>query len=242
MSDEAARQRAHRIRALTIMFTVAAAVLAADAISKALVLQRLREHQPVQLLHGLITLDLTFNAGAAFGFGTSYTAIIALIVCGVIVYIIRTARRLSSLAWTIGLGLLLGGAMGNLGDRLFRAPGPLRGQVVDWINLPHFPWTFNLADASITCAAVIIAILAIRGVRIDGTAAAHTADGTAASPAPVPLGHSVPAPLSAAAPAPTSSAPSAASATAPAPGTTAPASASPATCNGGRYDGSPPGV
>ena len=95
--------------------------------------------------------------------------VIALIVCGVIVYIIRTARRLRSLGWTIALGLLLGGAMGNLGDRLFRAPGPLRGQVVDWINLPHFPWTFNLADASITCAAVLIAVLALRGVRIDGT-------------------------------------------------------------------------
>jgi signal peptidase II len=66
--------------------------------------------------------------------------------------------------------------MGNLGDRLFRAPGPLRGQVVDWINLPHFPWTFNLADASITCAAVMIAVLALRGVRIDGTSPAHAAD------------------------------------------------------------------
>ena len=150
-------------------------VLAADAISKAQVLARLPGHPPVRLLHGLITLDLTFNAGAAFGVGTSYTAVIALIVCGVIVYIIRTARRLRSLAWTIALGLLLGGAMGNLGDRLFRAPGLFRGRVVDWINLPHFPWTFNLADASITCAAVLIAVLALRGVRIDGTTPAHAA-------------------------------------------------------------------
>jgi signal peptidase II len=151
-------------------------VLTADAISKQQVLTRLPGHPPVRLLHGLLTLDLTFNAGAAFGVGTSYTAIIALIVCGVIAYIIRTARRLRSLAWTIALGLLLGGAMGNLGDRLFRAPGLLRGQVVDWINLPHFPWTFNLADASITCAAVMIAVLALRGVRIDGTTPAHAAD------------------------------------------------------------------
>ena len=116
--------------------------------------------------------------------GTSYTAVIALIVCGVIVYIIRTARRLRSLAWTIALGLLLGGAMGNLGDRLFRAPGLLRGQVVDWINLPHFPWTFNLADASITCAAVLIAVLALRGVRIDGTSPAHAADRIDDTPPP----------------------------------------------------------
>jgi len=174
MIVDPAELRVRRIRALTVMFCVAAAVLTADAISKAQVLHKLAGHSPVRLLHGLVTLDLTFNAGAAFGVGTSYTAVIALIVCGVIVSIIRTARRLRSLAWTIALGLLLGGAMGNLGDRLFRAPGLLRGRVVDWISLPHFPWTFNLADASITCAAVLIAVLAVRNVRLDGTSARGT--------------------------------------------------------------------
>ena len=183
MTADPVRLRTRRLRALAVMGCVAAIVVAADAISKQLVLDRLPGHPPVRLLHGLITLDLTFNAGAAFGVGTSYTAVIALIVCGVIVYIIRTARRLRSLAWTIALGLLLGGAMGNLGDRLFRAPGPLRGEVVDWINLPHFPWTFNLADASITCAAVLIAVLALRGVRIDGTSPAHAADRAEGTPA-----------------------------------------------------------
>src|SRR5436189_153172 len=97
--------------------------------------------------------------------------------------------RLRSLAWTIALGLLLGGAMGNLGDRLFRGPGPFRGQVVDWLNLPHFPWTFDLADTSISCAAVLIAVLALRGVRIDGTSPAHAADrigGTPSTPSVAP--------------------------------------------------------
>ncbi|MGD0239333.1 MAG: signal peptidase II [Streptosporangiaceae bacterium] len=190
MAVGTARPGTRRIRALTTMFGVAAVVLAADAISKAQVLDRLPGHPPVRLLDGLITLDLTFNAGAAFGVGTSYTAVIALIVCGVIAYIIRTARRLRSPAWTIALGLLLGGAMGNLGDRLFRAPGLLRGRVVDWINLPHFPWTFNLADASITCAAVLIAVLALRGTRIDGTSPAHAAtpvDGTSPAHAATPV-------------------------------------------------------
>jgi signal peptidase II len=176
MIGDPAQFRARRIWSLAIMFCVAIAVLTADAISKAQVLARLPGHPPVRLLHGLITLDLTFNAGAAFGVGTSYTAVIALIVCGVVVSIIRTARRLRSLSWTIALGLLLGGALGNLGDRLFRPPGPFRGEVVDWINLPHFPWTFNVADASITCAAVMIAVLAMRGVRIDGRSPAHAAD------------------------------------------------------------------
>ena len=177
MTVDPAQQRALRVRALADMFGVAVTVLAVDAFSKALVLEKLAGHPPVKLLHGLITLGLTFNAGAAFGLGTSYTAVIALIVCGVIIAIIRKARQLCSVAWTIALGLLLGGAMGNLGDRLFRAPGPLRGRVVDWINLPHFPWTFNLADAAITCAAIMIAGLAVRGVRIDGTSPAHAADG-----------------------------------------------------------------
>ncbi len=186
MTVDPVQLRTRRIWALTVMFCVAVIVLAADTISKQQVLARLPGHPPVRLLHGLLTLDLTFNAGAAFGVGTSYTAIIALIVCGVIAYIIRTARRLRSLAWTIALGLLLGGALGNLGDRLFRAPGPLRGQVVDWINLPHFPWTFNLADASISCAAVLIAVLALRGVRIDGISPAHAADRIGGTPSVAP--------------------------------------------------------
>jgi len=161
------------MRAIMDMSGVAIAVLALDAVSKALVLERLPEQQPVRLLDGLVTMNLTFNAGAAFGLGTSYTAVIALIVCGVIIAIIRKARQLRSVPWTVALGLLLGGAMGNLGDRIFRSPGPFRGAVVDWINLPHFPWTFNLADAAITCAAVLIAGLALRGIRIDGTSPAH---------------------------------------------------------------------
>jgi len=152
------------------MFAVAAFVLAADSISKALVLSDLPGHPPVRLLGGLITLRLLYNPGAAFGLGTSYTVIIALIACGVVFFVIRTARRLRSLAWSIALGLLLGGAAGNLGDRLFRAPGPFRGRVVDWINLPHFPWTFNLADSAIVGAAVLIAVLAFLGKPVSGPA------------------------------------------------------------------------
>jgi signal peptidase II len=86
----------------------------------------------------------------------------------VIVFILRTARKLRSLPWAITLGLLLGGATGNLSDRLFRAPGPMRGSVVDWIELPHWP-VFNLADSAIVCGGVLAVLLAIRGLRIDGT-------------------------------------------------------------------------
>lgn len=150
------------------MVAVAAIVIIADVVSKTLVLNKLPGRPPVRLLDGLITLRLTYNAGAAFGVGTSYTAVIALIAVGVIIFIIRTATRLRSIAWSVALGLLLGGAIGNLSDRLFRSPGPFRGRVVDWINLPHFPWTFNIADASIVCAAALIAVLAFTGRHIEG--------------------------------------------------------------------------
>lgn len=164
-----------RARTLAVMLGVAAFVVTADAVSKALVLRDLPGRPPVRLLDGLLTLKLTLNPGAAFGVGTSYTAVIALIACGVVAYVIRMAARLRSLAWTIGPGLLLGGAAGNLADRLFRAPGPFRGSVVDWLNLPHFAWTFNVADSAVTCAAVLIGILTLLGVRIDGTSPADAA-------------------------------------------------------------------
>ena len=163
------RVRAGKASTVAIMLGVAVVIVVADVISKNLVLRKLPlGHRPVRLLDGLITLKLLFNSGAAFGLGTSYTVLIALIACGVVVVVIRTARRLRSVAWAIALGLLLGGATGNLSDRLFRAPAPFRGRVVDWINLPHFPWTFNIADASIVCAAALIAILALLGKPLDG--------------------------------------------------------------------------
>jgi len=171
-------------RALVVMFAVAALVFAADAVSKAIVLGKLSGHPPVKWLGGLITLRLTYNAGAAFGLGTSYTAVIALIAFGVVFFIIRTARRLHSMAWSIALGLLLGGATGNLSDRLFRAPGPFRGRVVDWINLPHFPWTCNIADSSIVCAAVLIAVLAVIGKPIDDPGNGKDSQGENIAPPP----------------------------------------------------------
>ena len=96
------------------------------------------------------------------------TIVFTAIAVGVIIFILRTARRLRSIPWAVTLGLLLGGAMGNLADRLFRAPGPMRGDVVDWIELPHWP-VFNLADSAIVCGGVLAVLLAVRGLRMDGT-------------------------------------------------------------------------
>ena len=152
-----------------MLAAVAVFVLAADAISKALVVAHLREDQPVHLIGNVLMLWLTRNPGAAFSVGTGETAVFTVIAFGVIVYIARTARRLYSLGWAIALGLLLGGAMGNLSDRIFRAPGLFRGDVVDWIAVTRFYPIFNLADSAIVCGGILTVILAMRGHHLDGT-------------------------------------------------------------------------
>lgn len=123
---------------------------------------------PRHVVDGWFELDLTHNAGAAFSMGTGYTVILTLVAIGVVLICLRVASRLGSTAWAVALGLLLGGALGNVTDRIFRSPGPLRGHVVDFMRLPHWP-IFNVADASICVAAVLFVVLSLRGVRLDGS-------------------------------------------------------------------------
>jgi signal peptidase II len=148
---------------------VAVLVLAADIISKALVVAHLTPDQPVHVLGDVLMLWLTRNPGAAFSVGTGETVVFTVIAFGVVVYIARTARRLYSLGWAVALGLLLGGAAGNLGDRIFRAPGLFRGEVVDWIAVTRYYPIFNLADSAIVCGGILTVLLAMRGYHLDGT-------------------------------------------------------------------------
>ncbi|HEU5030183.1 MAG TPA: signal peptidase II [Spirillospora sp.] len=158
-----------------MLIAVALAALAADIVSKTIVVATLQDRAPVRLLGGLLKLRETRNSGAAFSIGTGYTIVFTVIACGVVVAILRTARNLRSLPWAVCLGLLLGGAIGNLLDRLFRAPAPLKGHVVDWIEFPHYP-VFNLADSAIVCGGVLAVVLAARGLQIDGTRLADKDD------------------------------------------------------------------
>ena len=153
-----------------ILLAVAVTIFVVDLATKTIVVATLSNRQPVRLLGGLLTLRVLRNSGAAFSIGTSMTFVFTLIAVAVIISILRTSRRLRSLPWAITLGLLLGGATGNLGDRLFRSPGPLRGYVVDWIQLPHWP-VFNLADSAIVCGGILAVLLAARGIRLDGVPA-----------------------------------------------------------------------
>ncbi|MGW5416765.1 signal peptidase II [Actinomadura geliboluensis] len=151
-----------------MLVAVALAALVTDAVSKIIVVATLQDREPIRLLGGLLTLRETRNSGAAFSIGTGYTVVFTLIACGVVVAILRTARNLRSAPWAICLGLLLGGAVGNLTDRMLREPAPLKGHVVDWIQLPHWP-VFNLADSAIVCGGVLAVLLAARGLQVDGT-------------------------------------------------------------------------
>jgi signal peptidase II len=143
-------------------------VLAADVVSKVLVVAQLSDRGPVTVVSHLLTLTLTRNAGAAFSIGGGATVLFTAVAVAVVVVIARTARSLASRGWAVSLGLLLGGALGNLTDRLFRSPGPFRGHVVDWVQLPHWP-VFNLADSAIVVGGVIAAGLAVRGIELDGS-------------------------------------------------------------------------
>ena len=147
-------------------------VLAADILSKVLVASQLGDGHQVRLLGGALYLVETRNSGAAFSVGTGATFLLTGVAVVIAAVIVRVARRLHSVAWAVALGLILGGALGNLVDRLFRAPGFGRGHVVDWISVFSSDgriWPiFNLADSSICCGAVLAALIALLGIDIDG--------------------------------------------------------------------------
>jgi len=162
-------------RRIGLLAAVAALVLTADLVSKIIVVATLSDRPPARLLGGLVYLVEARNAGAAFSFAQGATVLFTAIAALVIVVILRTASQLRSLPWAVCLGLILGGAAGNLADRVFRSPGPLRGRVVDWISVldpAGQVWpVFNLADSSIVVGGVLAVLLASAGFELTGTRA-----------------------------------------------------------------------
>jgi signal peptidase II len=155
-------------RRIAVLFAVAAFAYALDLISKMIVVAKLEHHPPIEIVGDWLKFEAIRNAGAAFGFGEAFTVIFTVIAAAVIVVIARLARKLYSLPWAIALGLLLGGALGNLTDRIFRAPGVFEGAVVDFIAPKHFA-VFNLADSAIVCGGILIVLLSFKGLDPDGT-------------------------------------------------------------------------
>lgn len=160
----------HRRRAVAVLVVVTLAVLAIDQVTKALALGHLVEGERTELLGSWFGLQLMRNPGAALSFATGMTWVFTLAAVGVVVVVVRVADRLASRAWALSLGLLLGGAIGNLGDRLFRAPGFAVGHVVDFLAYGSL-FIGNVADIAIVVAACLIVLLTVRGVTLDGARA-----------------------------------------------------------------------
>ena len=155
-------------RRIGVLVAVAVLVYALDLSSKVLVVARLAGRPPIRVVDGLLMLRLVRNPGAAFGLGVGMTVVFTGVAVVVVAVILRMARRLYSLPWAVALGLLLGGALGNLTDRVFRSPGVFQGGVVDFIAPAHFA-VFNLADSAIVCGGFLIVWLSFRGLDPDGT-------------------------------------------------------------------------
>jgi signal peptidase II len=159
-------------RRTTLLAVTALAVLAADLVTKMIAVEMLADRPPLKLLGGLLYLTEARNSGAAFSFAQGATVLFTAVAVVVVAVIVRTASRLRSAQWALCLGLILGGAAGNLADRLFRSPGPLRGEVIDWISVldPHGRvWPiFNIADSAIVCGGILAVVLAALGYEVDG--------------------------------------------------------------------------
>jgi signal peptidase II len=166
------------------VLALAGAVLVTDLVTKLIVVATIAPGEDIRLLGGALYLTQWRNVGAAFSFAEGATVLFSLVAVAVAVVIVRTARRLYSTGWAVTLGLVLGGAVGNLIDRIFRDPGFLQGGVVDFLSVfgpdaRYFP-VFNVADSAIVCGGVLGVILALRGIEFDGSrgtdkAAADTA-------------------------------------------------------------------
>ncbi|MDQ3761867.1 MAG: signal peptidase II [Actinomycetota bacterium] len=156
-----------------LLAATATVTLLLDVLSKIVAVATLEGRPPVELLGGGLYLVVYRNSGTAFSMATGLTWLLSLIALGVVVVIVRLATRLHSAGWAFGLGLVLGGALGNLVDRMLRAPGPLRGHVVDFLSLlapDGSVWpVFNLADSAIVCGGVMLVLLAATGREFDGT-------------------------------------------------------------------------
>jgi signal peptidase II len=157
--------------ALVILAVVAVTVYAFDLLSKYLVTQNLPLGESVPFLGEILQFHFVKNPGAAFSLGSGTTWLFAIIASGVAIFIVLFARRIRSIGWAVLFGMLLGGTLGNLTDRLTREPGFGRGHVIDFLQLYAFPAIFNVADVAIVSSMGLFIILTVRGVGLDGSSA-----------------------------------------------------------------------
>jgi signal peptidase II len=181
--DSTAAEAGRRPRT-RLLLALAAAILLTDLVTKVVVVATIDPGADIRVLGGLLYLTQLRNVGAAFTFAEGATVLFTLIAVVVAVVILRAARRMYSTGWAVALGLVLGGALGNLIDRIFRDPGFLRGGVVDFLSVfgpDGRIWpVFNVADSAIVCGGILGALLALRGIEFDGSRAKDQAPAEAA--------------------------------------------------------------
>jgi signal peptidase II len=153
-----------------IIAVLALLVLAADQFTKYLALQNLPPEEPVHVIGDFLIFFLIRNPGAAFSLGENVTWIFTIALAIVAVVIVwLAATRVRSRLWAVALGLLLGGVLGNLTDRMFREPGFPVGHVIDFINTPWMmPAIYNVADMFIVTMMIGVALLVLFGLGLDG--------------------------------------------------------------------------
>lgn len=144
------------------LFSLACVIWAIDFLTKNWAVENL-SGAPRQVIGSFLQLTLLRNPGAAFSLATEFTIVFTVISIAVLIFIARYAARITSPWWAYVAGLVLGGVLGNLSDRLFREPGFLYGHVIDWIEIPNWP-IFNVADSSIVVAAVIAFVLTTKNI------------------------------------------------------------------------------
>src|SRR5262245_31173131 len=162
-----------RSRRVLALYGTAAAVLAVDQLTKQLVVANLAGRPPVDVIGEFVQLRYTTNSGGAFSLLTGaplFFGVMAMVIIGGIVYASRRARPLSLL---VVLGLVLGGALGNLADRLLRGDAFLRGEVVDFVKVGIWP-VFNVADSCVVVGGILLALMLGRAEREPDRAAADS--------------------------------------------------------------------
>jgi len=153
-----------------LMLRVALSIIIIDQITKVIAVATLENRDNLILVPALFgerigpILQFSFirNPGAAFGFGTNATLIFTILAFVISIIIWKTGKKIENRVWAICFGALLGGAIGNLIDRIFRSPGAFRGAVVDFVQIPFWA-IFNVADMAVSISATIIAIMTLMG-------------------------------------------------------------------------------
>jgi len=158
------------VRVLATLAFVAVVAYCLDQGTKLLVTRTLVEGDTVDVVGEFFQLHFVKNPGAAFSFASGSTWIFSLAAAAVAIAIVVVSRRIRSIAWAVMLGMLLGGTLGNLTDRLLREPSFGQGHVIDFIYFPSLlPAIFNVADVFIVSSMGLLLLLTLLGIGLDGT-------------------------------------------------------------------------